>query len=121
MPRLPHTYLYRLQIGDKVLPLVVNARSQTAARDHFIDKHLKIERMTTEEAFRAGVEGAIVETAGLTLTAAEAPSSSTEPELFDRPGNEGEATPAQAPDATSRPIDHCGAGYAAAVAEASTL
>jgi hypothetical protein len=123
MPKLPNLHLHRLLIDDTALPLVVKARSLTAARDHFIEHHLKVERLTPEEAFNAGVVGAAYETAGATADATDAatPDRSSEPGLFDSPSNGAPPSTTGESDADSRPIDGNGPGYAAALSEAATL
>ena len=123
MPKLPYLHLHRIRVCGKPLPIVINARSQAAVRDHFIDKHIEIERLTPEEAFRAGVDGAVIETAGLESDTQQAPSdqTTTEPGLFDQAADTADATVANTADAASRPIDGPGPGYVAALSEASTL
>lgn len=123
MPKLPHLHLHRIRVCGKPLPIVINARSQAAVRDHFIDKHIEIERLTPEEAFRAGVNGAVIETAGVESDTQQAPPDQTtaDPGLFDQTADAKDATPASEADAPSRPIDGPGPGYVAALSEASTL
>lgn len=122
MPRLPHLHLYRVCVDDQPLQLVVKGRSQAAVRDHVIERHIRIERLSPDEAFQAGVSGAVIETAG---TGEDAPQDSpsanvdaAEPGLFD-------ATSApqtgQSEAAVVRPNEGPGPGYAAAVNEAATL
>ena len=123
MPKLPHLHLHRVLVDDKPLPLVINARSQAAVRDHFIDRHIRIERLTPEEAFQAGVGGAVIETAGAINTVPQdtPPQVAEEPGLFDQAAHAADSTPGTGRDATSRPIDGPSPGYVAAVSEAATL
>ena len=123
MPKLPHFHLHRILVDDKPLPLVVSARSQAAVRNHFIDKHIQIERLTPDEAFKAGVEGAVIETVDATSDEpvnAPAPSPA-EPGLFYQSIDTTGSTHAPETDATSRPIDGASPGYIAALSEAATL
>jgi hypothetical protein len=123
MPKLPHVHLHRILVDEKPLPLVVSARSQAAVRDHFIDKHIRIERLTPEEAFQAGVGGAVIETAGAANDAKpSAPvEASAEPGLFDQAAQAADSAPSVETDATPRPIDGPSPGYIAALSEAATL
>lgn len=123
MPKLPHFHLHRIRIDGKPLPIVVNARSQAAVRDHFIERHIQIERLTPEEAFKAGVEGAIIESVSLTCDAGQPAPADTaaEPGLFDQATSASETPPAVEAGAASRPIDTVGPGYVAAVSAAATL
>lgn len=123
MPKLPHLHLHRVLIDGKPLPIVVKARSQAAVRGHIIDKHIEIERLTPEEAFRAGVNGAIEETAGAESDTQQMPpdQSTVDPGLFDQARNTADAMPVSESGASSRPIDGPGPGYVAALSEASTL
>jgi len=123
MPRLPHLHLHRIVVDDTPLPLVVNGRSQAAVRDHFLERHVRIERLSPEEAFRAGMSGAVIETVGEHVDApsgtAERTDSSGEPGLFDQ--THGFGATADPADAAPRPNQGPGPGYAAAVNEAATL
>lgn len=123
MPRLPHLHLHRILVDGQALPLVVNGRSQAAVRDHFLERHVRIERLSPEEAFQAGVRGALIETIGEHTTPSEsaqsAPKASSEPGLFDDTGIPAATT--DHADATSRLHDGPGPGYAAALSEAASL
>lgn len=123
MPRLPHLHLYRVCVDDQPLQLVVKGRSQAAVRDHVIERHIRIERLSPDEAFQAGVSGAIIETAGTGEDAPQdAPSTNAdaaEPGLFDATSAHTRA--GQREDAVVRPNEGPGPGYAAAVNEAATL
>jgi hypothetical protein len=123
MPRLPHHHLHRLLVDGKPLPLVVNGRSVAAVRDHFIERHLRIERLTPEEAFQAGVRGAAIETVGTSDNTpqplAQAAHEPTEPGLFDTLNCAARPAPDTASERASS--GERGAGYAAAVQAASTL
>jgi hypothetical protein len=123
MPRLPHLHLYRVCVDDQPLQLVVKGRSQAAVRDHVIERHIRIERLSPDEAFQAGVSGAVIETAGTGEDAAQdSPSASAdtaEPGLFD--ATCAQTRTAQSEDAVARPSEGPGPGYAAAVTEAATL
>jgi hypothetical protein len=123
MPRLPHLHLYRVCVDDQPLQLVVKGRSQAAVRDHVIERHIRIERLSPDEAFQAGVSGAIIETAG---TGGDAPQDSpsasvdaAEPGLFDSTSILNRT--AQSEEAIARPSEGPGPGYAAALNEAATL
>lgn len=123
MPRLPHLHLHRIVVDDIPLPLVVNGRSQAAVRDHFLERHVRIERLSPEEAFRAGMSGAVIETVGEHVDAPSstpAPTGATsEPGLFDQ--THGSGATADPAGAAPRPNQGPGSGYAAAVSEAATL
>lgn len=123
MPRLPHLHLYRVCVDDQPLQLVVKGRSQAAVRDHVIERHIRIERLSPDEAFQAGVSGAIIETAGVgDDTHQDSPSATVddaEPGLFDSTSTPGQT--AQSEDAIARPSEGPGPGYAAALNEAATL
>jgi hypothetical protein len=123
MPRLPNLHLHRIYIDDRPLPLVVKGRSQAAVRDHVIEHHIRIERLTPEEAFQAGGSGAVIETVGERHDAQQnAPTTNpdaTEPGLFDAPA--APAQEAQQADAVPRPSEGPGPGYVSALSEAATL
>ena len=123
MPRLPHLHLHRILVDDQALPIVVNARSQAAVRDHFVERHIRIERLTPEEAFQAGVNGAVIETVGAGHDAQ--PDASAASDAAAEPGLLGEVqdTPPEAPhaDAAPRPSEGPGPGYVSALTEAASL
>lgn len=123
MPRLPHLHLHRIVVDDTPLPLVINGRSQAAVRDHFLERHVRIERLSPAEAFRAGMSGAVIETVGEHVDAPSNTPASTgatsEPGLFDHTHDPG--TTADLAGAAPRPNQGPGPGYAAAVNEAATL
>jgi len=120
MPRLPHLHLHRIVVDDTPLPLVVNGRSQAAVRDHFLERHVRIERLSPEEAFRAGMSGAVIETVGdAPIGTPERTDGASEPSLFDQ--THGFGATADPADAAPRPNQGPGPGYAAAVNEAATL
>lgn len=123
MPRLPHQHLHRIYIDDQPLPLVVKGRSQAAVRDHVIEHHIRIERLTPEEAFQAGGSGALIETVGERHDAQQnAPTTNPtamEPGLFDAPASP--AQEARQADAMPRPSEGPGPGYVSALSEAATL
>jgi hypothetical protein len=123
MPRLPNLHLYRVCVDDQPLQLVVKGRSQAAVRDHVIERHIRIERLSPDEAFQAGVSGAIIETAGTGEDAPQdTPSTSVdaaEPGLFD--STSPLTRTANSEDASARPSEGPGPGYAAAMNEAATL
>ena len=126
MPRLPHQHLHRIYIDDLPLPLVVKGRSQAAVRDHVIEHHIRIERLTPEEAFLAGGSGALIETVGERHDAQQnTPTTNpdaTEPGLFDTPAAPAqEAQEARQADAMPRPSEGPGPGYVSALSEAATL
>lgn len=123
MPKLPHLHLHRVLVNGTPLPIVVSARSQAAVRDHLIERHIRIERLTPEEAFRAGVEGAIIESVGTTDDANQAAPADAvaDPDMFNQTADANEASPTVEADATCRPIDGIGPGYVSAVSEAATL
>jgi hypothetical protein len=120
MPRLPHLHLHRIYVDDQPLPLVVKGRSQAAVRDHVIEHHIRIERLTPEEAFQAGGSGAVIETVGERHGAQQNVRTTnvdaTEPGLFDAPAQEGRQA-----DAVPRPSEGPGPGYVSALSEAATL
>lgn len=123
MPRLPHLHLYRVCVDDQPLQLVVKGRSQAAVRDHVIERHIRIERLSPDEAFQAGVSGAIIETAGagddLPQDSPSPSADAAEPGLFDSASTPSQT--AQSEDAIARPSEGPGPGYAAALNEAATL
>lgn len=123
MPRLPHLHLHRIVVDDTPLPLVVNGRSQAAVRDHFLERHVRIERLSPEEAFQAGMSGAVIETVGEHADAPDGTPASagatSEPSLFDQ--THGSGTTADSAGAAPRPNQGPGPGYAAAIDEAATL
>jgi hypothetical protein len=121
MPRLPHLHLHRIVVDDTPLPLVVNGRSQAAVRDHFLERHVRIERLSPEEAFWAGMSGAVIETVGEHVDApsGKAERTDSEPGLFDQ--THGPGASADPAVAASRPNRGPGPGYTAAVNEAATL
>ncbi len=123
MPKLPNLHLHRVFVDDEPLPLVINARSQAAVRDHIMDRHIRIERLTPGEAFQAGVGGAVFETAGETAAAeqSEPPQAAEEPGLFDQAADTTHSVPDTGMDATSRPTEGLSPGYVAALSEAATL
>lgn len=123
MPKLPNLHLHRVFVDDEPLPLVINARSQAAVRDHIMDRHIRIERLTPGEAFQAGVGGAVFETAGETAATEQSapPQAAEEPGLFDQAANAADAATDTETGATSRPTDGPSPGYVAALSEAATL
>jgi hypothetical protein len=123
MPKLPNLHLHRVFVDNEPLPLVINARSQAAVRDHIMDRHIRIERLTPGEAFQAGVGGAVFETAGEAAAAEQSvpPQTAEEPGLFDQATNAPDAEPDAETDVTSRPTDGRSPGYVAALSEAATL
>lgn len=123
MPKLPNLHLHRVFVDDEPLPLVINARSQAAVRDHIMDRHIRIERLTPGEAFQAGVGGAVFETAGEAAAAEQsAPTqASEEPGLFDQAAHTTHSAPDAEMDAASHPTDELSPGYVAALSEAATL
>lgn len=115
MPKLTHTHLHRIIVDGVQLPIVVNARSQAAVREHFVEHYLRIERMTPEEAFKAGVGGATIETASRGPVAQPAHDSD-----HVSPPEQG-TMPVDPADAATRPMPSDGSGYASAMHEAATL
>lgn len=123
MPRLPHLHLHRILVDDQALPLVVNARSQAAVRDHFVERHIRIERLTPEEAFQAGVNGAVIETVGA--------HEDTQQETADAKGEasvsrvlsnaESASSSAIQADIALLPTEGPGPGYVSALIEAASL
>lgn len=121
MPKLPYTYLHRITIDGTPLPLVVNARSQAAVRDHFVLKHMKIERLTPEEAFAAGMRGATIEAVADPALDAPAPDTPVPSVsgLFDAPSVDAGTTPTESEDASCDPKAR--PGYVSAQDAASAL
>lgn len=123
MPKLTHHHLHRVIVDGIQLPIVVNARSQAAVREHFIEHHLRIERMTPEEAFRAGVNGAVIEVAG--KTSATAPQSDGEdahhPIQDSMPITLSDQDAPSTAEATPDAAQSTGTGNAAAMTEAAGL